>query len=399
MSDATAFSSPAFRRYFVGAVLGVNGNWIFRVLLSWLAWDTTGSATFVGIVAAASLAPVAFTAPFFGALTDRTPILTAYTWVSLGLLFCPTALLVLLLSGGLAPAPLLGIALLFGMVISAYQPVRQSLGPRLVDPPLISSVVALAALNFNVGRVISPAIGGFLIGALGTTPTAAISALFFLPNLIIGPTLRPREVARRAEPTTYLADLLEGLREAWARWPVRRSLLLTVIALGPIRAITEILALIADGRFGRGAEGLGLLTSSVGAGALLAALFQVLAGKRLARMPAMRFGVIAMGFVATAALTLAPGFTLALALAPIVGFAGTYVGVSLQIGIQSRLEDELRGRIMSLWMVSITLSTSALSFLVSAVSELFGLGPTTLTMLLVAAAAVAALALSRTDPA
>ena len=116
-------------------------------------------------------------------------------------------------------------------------------------------------------------------------------------------------------------------------------------------------------------------------------------------MPAMRFGVIAVGFVATAALTLAPGFTLALALAPIVGFAGTYVGVSLQIGIQSRLEDELRGRIMSLWMVSITLSTSALSFLVSAVSELFGLGPTTLTMLLVAAAAVAALALSRTDPA
>ena len=83
-----------------------------------------------------------------------------------------------------------------------------------------------------------------------------------------------------------------------------------------------------------------------------------------------------------------------MALAPIVGFAGTYVGVSLQIGIQARLEDELRGRIMSLWMVSITLSTSALSFAISAISEMMGLGQATLVVLLVASAAVAWLALN-----
>ena len=160
MTGTSAFSNAGFRRYFVGAVLGVNGNWIFRVLLSWLAWDLTQSASFVGLVAALSLAPVAFTAPFFGVLTDRTPILTAYRWVSLGLLICPGALFLLMLSGWLAPAPLVGIALLFGIVISAYHPVRQSLGPRLVQSEQISSVVSLAALNFNLGRVISPAIGG-----------------------------------------------------------------------------------------------------------------------------------------------------------------------------------------------------------------------------------------------
>jgi len=300
-----------------------------------------------------------------------------------------------MLAGQLAPLPLLGISLLFGMVISAYHPVRQSLGPRLVEPPQISSVVALAALNFNVGRVLSPAIGGLLIAQIGTIPTAAISAALFLPNLIIGPTLTPRDMPRKGERKSYLADLAEGLREGWSRWPVRRSLLLTVVALGPVRAITEILALIADGRFERGAEGLGLLTSAVGAGALLAAVFQVVAGTRLARMPAMRFGVIAMGFAATAALTLAPSFTLAVALAPVVGFSGTYVGVSLQIGIQARLEDELRGRIMSLWMVSITLSTSALSFAISALSELFGLGPTTFAVLCLAAVAVSLIALNQ----
>ncbi|WP_137702620.1 MFS transporter [Marimonas lutisalis] len=394
MSAAAAFSHAGFRRYFIGAVAGVNANWIFRVLLAWLAWDLTGSPSFVGLIAAASLAPVALTAPFFGALTDRLPILVAYRWVSLGLVICPSALLALMAADMLSPAAILGIALLFGTIISAYHPVRQSLGPRLVDPPLIGSVVALAALNFNMGRIISPAIGGFLIGQFGTIPTAALSVALFLPNLVIGPTLRPREVAQTGPRQSYLADLAEGLRQGWARWPIRRSLMLTVAALGPIRAITEILALIADGRFGRGAEGLGLLTSAVGAGALLAALFQVAAGARLARLPAVRFGVIALGFLATAALVLAPSFIMAMVMAPVVGFAGTYVGVSLQIGIQARLEDELRGRIMSLWMVSITLSTSALSFAISAISEVFGLGPTTLAVLVVSSAAVLWLALN-----
>ncbi|MDQ2090524.1 MFS transporter [Marimonas arenosa] len=393
MSGFGALANPAFRRYFVGAVAGVNGNWIFRVLLSWLAWDLTGSASFVGLVAALSLAPVAFTAPFFGALTDRTPILVAYRWVSIGLLACPAALLALMLAGVLTPSGLLGIALLFGTVISAYHPVRQSLGPRLVDQPQIGSVVALAALNFNVGRVISPAIGGFLIAQLGTIPTAAISTALFLPNLIIGPTLKPRAVPPKAERSSFLTDLAEGLRAAWSRLPVRYSLLLTVAAMGPIRGVTEILALIADGRFQRGAEGLGLLTSAVGAGALIAAVFQVVAGARLAGMAATRFTVIAVGFTATAALTLAPSFPLAFALAPIVGFAGTYVGVSLQIGIQTDLEDELRGRIMSLWMVSITLSTSALAFTISALSEVFGLGPTTLAVILLAGSTVALIAM------
>lgn len=397
MSGFAALAMPGFRRYFVGAVLGVNGNWIFRVLLSWSAWDLTGSASFVGLIAAASLAPVALTSPFFGALADRVPILTSYRWVIWGLSLCPAALLLLMLSGLLTPPALLAIALLFGLAISAYHPVRQSLGPRLVDPPLIGSVVALSALNFNVGRLLSPAIGGLMIGAFGTALTAAISVVLFLPNLLIAPTLEPRETPRKGAPTSYLTDLAEGLRIGWARWPVRRTLLLTVIALGPVRAVTELLALIADGRFERGAEGLGLMTSAVGGGALIAAMFQVLAGPRLARMQAVRFGVIALGFLATFGLTAAPSFALALLLAPVAGFAGTYVGVSLQTGLQARLEDELRGRIMSLWMVAITLSTSGLSVVISVLSELMGLAQATAGVLVVAALAVTALAFTRRD--
>ncbi|WP_322867683.1 MFS transporter [Aquicoccus sp. G2-2] len=388
MSGLSALSNPRFRIYYLGAIAGVNGNWIFRVLLSWLAWDVTHDPSFVGLIAASSLAPVALTTPFFGALADRMDILKAYRIVLFGMLVAPSSLLLLMYSGHLAALPLLGIAITFGVMLSAYQPVRQSLGPRLVDPPEISSVIALGSLNFNVGRLLSPAIGGVLIGEYGTMTAAIVSISLFLPALVIAPLLRPRERALKIAPTSYLTDLREGIRVGWQEIPVRRSLLLTVLALGPVRAVTEILALIADGSFERGATGLGLLTSGVGAGALLAALFLVAAGPRLARMRTLRYGIIAMGFAATIALSLAPTFPLAIAAAIPMGFTGTYVGVSLQIGMQARLADELRGRIMSLWLLSVTLSTSALSLTISALSEWAGIGGAVTTVIVIAAVLV-----------
>lgn len=377
MSGANALSYPGFRRYYLGSIAGMNASWIFRVLLSWSTWEQTHSPSFVGIVAAASLLPVALFGPFFGALADRSNILRAFRLVLLGVLACPTVFLGLSVVGWLTPLTLLGLSGMFGVAMSAYHPVRQSLGPRLVDAKDVGSVVALAALNFNLGRLLSPAIGGVLIGQIGLSYTAFISLVFFLPNILVASSLSPRPHAANRKRSGYLEDLREGLRVAWGRWPIRYSLLLSVFALGPLRATTELLSLIADGTFGKGVEGLGLLTSAVGLGAFLAAAFQVLASRVLLRRGALRYGVIALGFLCGAVMVLAPSFKLALLVAPILGFAGTYIGVSLQIGLQARLEDGLRGRVMSLWMLSMTLSTSVLAILISAASELFGLGAST----------------------
>lgn len=381
MSGMSALSDSGFRRYYLGSIAAMNATWIFRVLLSWSTWDLTHSPSFVGIVAAASLLPIALFGPFFGALTDRADILRAFRLVLLGLLACPVTFLGLSLLGWLTPLSLLGLSGLFGVAMSAYHPVRQSLGPRLVGPENTGSVVALSALNFNLGRLLSPAIGGVMIGQVGLEYTALMSLILFLPSIVIARNLAPRSHATSEKTSGYFEDLIEGFSVAWGRWPIRRSLLLSVFALGPLRATTELLSIIADGSFGKGAEGLGLLTSLVGLGALFAALFQVVASQALMRREALRFGFIALGFLCSCAMVLAPSFERALMMAPMVGFAGTYIGVSLQIGLQARLEDGLRGRVMSLWMLSMTLSTSVLAIIISAASELFGLGPSTVGVL------------------
>jgi len=394
MTELEALKHPGFRLYYLGAVAAMNGSWMFRVLLSWAAWDITHSPKYVGVVAAASLLPVAITGPLFGALTDRTHLPRIYLQVALSLLACPAVFLLLVVTGGLTAQPLLLLSLGFGIVMSAHHPVRQSMGPRLAPASAVSSVITLSALNFNTGRLISPAIGGLLIASVGLAMTAAISVVLFVPSITVAPVLTPRAVEKQASAGSFMADLVDGLRQGWVRWPIRRTLMLSVLALGPVRAIGEILSLIADGQFSQGAEGFGLLISGLGGGALVAGLVQLSIGRHLMRRVGLRFGIIALGFAAASAMVLVPTFARALILAPVLGFASSFVGVSLQIGLQARLEDELRGRIMSLWMMGFTLSTSILSVVITAVAEIVGLPVAVLSVQTLAAIGVILVALN-----
>ncbi|MAM62809.1 MFS transporter [Maritimibacter sp. UBA3975] len=389
-ASARALSYPDFRRYYLGAVCGTNGGWVTRILLSWLAWDLTGSPSFVGVIAATSLLPVAVFGPFFGTLADRMSARTGFQRVSLFLLAIPIVLTALLALDVLTPVPLFFLALAFGTVMSAYHPVRQSLGPRLVARPAIGSVVALAALNFNIGRLLAPAIGGLLIAQYGTLVTSFLGIALAIPNALIAPTLNPRE-DDHSQHGRMLDDLKQGFMVVWTRWPIRRSIMLAVAALGLTRGVSEILALVADGIFERGASGLGLLTSAVGGGALVAAIFQVVAGNQLVRHRALRFGVMFVGFAGALGLVHAPSFESALVPAAFVGFASTYVGVSLQIGVQARLEDELRGRVMSIWMLANTASTAFLAFAISTVTEWTGMPLATTLFVIVCAVATVAI--------
>ena len=388
--SARAFAYPGFRRYYLGAVCGTNGGWVSRVLMAWLAWDLTGAPAFVGAVAAASLLPVAVCGPVFGAVIDRMRARLAFRRVALGLLMVPVILAALLGLGLLGPGLLFAVALVFGTVMSAYHPVRQTLGPRLVERPAIGSVVALDALNFNLGRLMAPAVGGVIIAEAGTFAAACLAVVLAIPNALIAPTLRPREGDHSAHGA-LLADLGQGFRVVWSRWPLRRSMLLAVAALGLMRGLSEILALVADGIFARGAAGLGLLTSAVGGGALIAAVFQVAAGSRLVRNRPLRFAMIAAGFAATLGVVYAPAFEWALLCAAMLGFATTFVGVSLQIGVQARLEDGYRGRVMSIWMLANTASTAALAFAISAVTEWVGMPLATTGFVALCAVAVLAI--------
>lgn len=359
--NLSALRDSGFRAYFFGAVCAVNGLWALRVTLGWLAWDMTHSAQFVGIVSAAMLLPTLAFGPFFGVAVDRSEIIRAAQWVNRAMVLCAAFLGGILWIDVPSQNNIFAIALAIGIATAAHHPVRTSLAPRLVDKEDLVSVIALAALNFNLARMVMPAVTGGAISTWGVGPVAATAFLFFLPNAVIFPILRPRIVRGMSGGSSALAALLEGMRHAASVPIVIWALLATAMSSMALRGVLEILPVIADGVFGKGAIGLAQMGAAGGGGALLAALFKAMLERRQPNKATL-YGIWSGGIFGLALLGFADAWSMALWATAILGFVNTYLGVSLQTRVQGSLSDAYRARVMSFWIL-VSMGMPALSAL------------------------------------
>ena len=368
-----AFSDRQFRLFFIGIFFAVQGIWMQRVTLAWIAWELTDSAGFVGIVAGLSMAPTLVAGPFFGVLADRMDIRTAAFFTN-GAMILTLTLLALFLPF-ITPAGVMLAALMIGVISSAHHPVRMSLGPRLVAVDMVQHVVSVTALNFNLARLVAPAVTGLIIAQFGAAISLWVAVAFYIPMIVVLMRLRPRSLPPRAA-APFLSELREGVRYSAASPLVRQALLITVVFATILRGALEVLPVLADGAFERGAAGLGLLTGAAGAGALVAAMLKsVGVGAVGARIPWQVLLAAMVGQVAVVLMGLAPIWPLALAATAISGFCATWCGVSLQAAIQTDLPDAFRGRVMSLWTV-VGFGTVALGALaIGGLAEWIEIGP------------------------
>ena len=224
-----ALKSPSFRLYFMGSMSAVNGLWIMRVLIGWLAWELTASASFVGWIAALSLLPTLFIGPIFGVMVDRASIKLAAFCTNASMILSVIALLIIQIGGYLTPTLLSICTLIIGIITAAHHPVRLSLGPRLVRREHVGSVVALAALNFNTARMISPAIGGIIIDIFGITTALVISILFYLPSLVVVPFLQPRDRENATKKEAFSTAFTNGLKYISQRMELKLVLAMTAL--------------------------------------------------------------------------------------------------------------------------------------------------------------------------
>jgi MFS family permease len=352
-TNLAAFRSRDFRVYFAGNALALNGLWMQRVTVGWLAWDMTGSAAFVGLIAFLGYLPNMVTGPFFGVLADRLPIKTAAVWVQ-SLLFATASLLILAhVSGLLDPAVLAAFSLVYGLVASVYSPIRLSLAPRLVERASVPSVVALTSINFNLARMTGPAAGGAIIAHWGIAPALVIQTLLYAPFILALASLRPRQRQRPEGPLPpFLSDMRDGVRHLIASPLIRRAVALTVV-FGMIgRGLVEILPVVADGLFTRGAAGLGLLTASAGLGALVAGLAKaMLPAQAQGRIPTTAILSVLGGLIAAILLAWTRSWPVAVMLVAALAFATSAAGIAVQTAIQLDLDDAYRGRVMSLYFM------------------------------------------------
>ncbi|MBO9395552.1 MFS transporter [Shimia sp. R9_2] len=348
-----ALKSGNFRAYVFGAAFGLLAIWMQRIVMSWLAWDMTGSPSFVGFVALLLFAPAIVLSPLVGVWVDRVNVKRAMLMVQGGNIFLCAALWAIVALGWITPFLLALFAFLIGVLIAASHPVRMAMTPRLVRREHVSSVVTIVAINFNIARMVGPAVGGVMIAQIGVAHTLLLQWLLFVPYLVVLSrlSLRPRRESGGAQEPFFKA-LGAGLRYVWQVKAVREAMFVAGMLALVARGALEVLPPLADGVFARGADGLGALMSVTGLGAILGGFSKAaLPPQAPGRLPLLTRLAIVLGLLLVAFLGLAPTWQIALAVAAGISYVTTLTAISTQTAIQLDLEDDMRGRVMSLWAV------------------------------------------------
>ena len=336
------------------------------VAQGWLVLELTGSGTALGLVAAAQFLPILALAPYGGLLADRLDKrrLLMATQAALGVMALTLAVLVL--TGAVQLWMVVGLALLLGLVTACDNPVRQAFAQEMVGPEELRNAVSLNSVLVNAARAIGPAVAGILIATVGTGVCFAVNAVSYAAVLVaLGGmdrgALRPSAPAPR-EP--------RQVREGVAY--VRRTpdLLVPLIMLALVGTLayefSVVLPLLAAGPFDGGAETYGLLTSAMGAGAIVGGLVVAGHGRtglRPLTVAAAVFGVAILGAAA------APTLPVALVAMALVGAASITFLATGNTTLQLTSEPRFRGRVMALWTMAFLGSTPIGAPIVGAISE------------------------------
>jgi len=351
--NLAALYSPSFRLYLFGSFIALNGLWIQRIIIGWLAWEISNSPFYVGIAAFLSLAPTIFSGPIFGVLIDRANIKVAFFLSYSAMILCSSILFFLILTDLLTIKSLLLICLFIGIIASAAHPIRMSLAPRLIDESQVPSLVALTAVNFNTSRLIGPAIGGFLIQYLGASGTILISIFTYLPVMVFIMFVKPRNLISDDKNRSLIFDFFEGVKLIFSNSVIKFSIVLSGLTAFVGRGVLETLPLISEGVFNQGPTGLGLITATAGAGALFSSIAKVLGKAEISGTNISNSTLFVALTIPIVVLLIgyANSFIISLFLIFILGFLATTIGISIQSKIQLELKDVFRGRVMSIWIM------------------------------------------------
>ena len=365
---------PNYGLYAAGNIISLIGFWMRKVGVGWLTWELTGSGAWLGIIAFADMFPVVIFAPVAGAITDRWDAAKVIKLAQVLIIAHGVALYFLTAGDIITIELLLVLEVALGFFSALDQPARLAIIPMLVGRQDLSAAVAIGSVSFNTAQFIGPAVAGAIILFAGVAGTFAANAVAYMLFLVI--MFRVRVVAgANTEPArerSILGGLADGIRYAVRQPGISEAfIMITAIALFA-RPFFELFPGFADAVFEAGPRGLAVLTSSAGAGAVICGLWLAQRGD-----PAGLSRIIERSFLIAAiaiAVFLSTDWLWVAAPAIVVtAFCISSVGVGTQIRLQASVDPEVRGRIMSLYVVLFRAVPAIGALLMGAASESLGL--------------------------
>lgn len=347
-----ALAHRNYRLFFAGQGVSLVGTWMTRLATGWLVFRLGGeSAAFLlGAVGFAGQVPTFLLSPFAGVLVDRWDRHRTLLVTQVLSLVQAALLAVVAFRGepGFATiAQVLALSLFQGVINAFDMPARQVLLVQLVERREdLANAIALNSFLVNGGRLIGPALAGALIALVGEAWCFVIDAVSYLAVVAALLRMRLRPMARPAEAGPIGRRLVEGFRYAFGFPPIRALLLLLALMSLFGMPYSVLLPVFAADVLHGGPTMLGLLTGASGVGAVVGALLlasrpTVLGLGRWIVIATATFGLGLIGFA------LSRERWLSLSLLVATGFGMMVQMAASNTILQTIVEEDKRGRVMS----------------------------------------------------
>ncbi|MGA2989196.1 MAG: MFS transporter [Candidatus Korobacteraceae bacterium] len=342
-----------YKLFFSGQSVSLIGTWMTRIATSWLVYRLTHSPVLLGIVSFAGQVPTFIFAPFAGVWVDR---------LNRHRVLVITQTLAMLQSFGLAVLALLHIINVWEiLVLQAFQglinafdtPARQAFVIQMVEEKEdLSSAIALNSSMVNMARLIGPSVAGIVIAAVGEGYCFLIDGFSYLAVIasLLAMTVVPQQLESRKQ------SALQQLREGWTYvsqfTPIRWVLMLLALMSLMGMPYTVLMPIFAGSILHGGAHTLGFLMGISGIGALIGAFSlairkTVLGLGKIIPIAAGSFGVTLIAFANSRNLWLSMALMLP------VGFGMMTQMASSNTILQTIVEDDKRGRVMSYYTMAV----------------------------------------------
>jgi MFS family permease len=367
-----ALRSRNYRLFFAGQGISLIGTWMTQVATVWLVYRLTNSALMLGVVGFTSQIPNLLLTPFGGVIADQFDRRHILIGTQILAMFQSLSLAALASFGVIQIWHILVLSLFQGMISAIDAPARQVLVIELVDNRQdLANAIAINSTMFNGARLIGPAIGGLLIAQVGEVYCFLIDGISYIAVIIalLAMRFKPKRVAViKGNP---LKIIKEGFDYAFNSPPIRAILLLSSLVSLMGMQYTVLVPVFADKILKGDAQTLGFLMAASGIGALAGGIY--LATRKtvigLGKLIIIGPAILGSGLIAFALSRFLP--LSLLAMLPIG------LGTILQIAagstvLQTIVDDDKRGRVMSLYTMSFLGITPFGSLLGGALADRIG---------------------------
>ncbi len=345
-----SFRHHNYRRFYVGNLLSNTGTWIQRVAQDWLVIDLTHSPTALGIVTSLQFGPAIFFSLHGGSLADRFDKRIWVLWTNAVAAACSLTIGVLIQTHAITINWLYVLATVLGIASAVQAPIWQTFIHDLVGSEDLPNAIALNSTNFNIGRLIGPALSGFLIAGFGTGPSFLVNAASYAASMYALASMRTRElfVPQHKRDATE-QGVLAGLRYLATRRDII-VILIIISAAGTFGLNYQMfMTLMSRNVFKIPADSFGILGSCMAVGSVSGAL--LIARRRSAPTARLVQG-LALGFGTVTGLAgLSPTYVAYAFALPVCGFAALMMLSTANAFVQGTCDPTFRGRVMGVYML------------------------------------------------